>query len=96
MAPAQGPPPQFQQAREAAKTAALNDLSPDHRAKVQAIAQQVQSGSLSVQDAAKQIDGILSANETQAVLSEQQNLRANAADPALGTVTVRPMRVNFS
>lgn len=75
MQPDQGVVTQMQQARDAAKTAALNDLTPDHRTKVEAIAQQVQSGSLSSQDAAKQIDGMLTDTETQAVLGEQQKLR---------------------
>lgn len=75
MPPGEGPPPQFVQIRDNAKTAAFNDLSPDHRAKVQAIVAQVSSGSLDPQDAAKQIDGILTPAESQAVIGEQQKMR---------------------
>ncbi len=71
----QGPPSQLQQARDAAKTAALNDLNSDHRAQVQTILQQVQSGSVSMDDAVKQVDGILSDTEKKAVLDEQHKLR---------------------
>lgn len=77
-APPQGPPPemraQMEQLRTQYKTAVLNDLSADHRAKVQAILAQVQSGSLDPRDASGQIDGILSPAETQAVLGEAQKL----------------------
>lgn len=77
--PAGGPPPemraQFETARTNAKTAAFNDLSADHRAKVNAIVAQVQSGSLDPHDAASQIDAILTPAESQAVLGEQQKMR---------------------
>lgn len=77
--PPQGPPPpemraQFEQARAQAKTAAMNDLSVDHRAKVQAILAQVQSGSLDPRQASSQIDAILSPAESQAVLGEAQKM----------------------
>src|SRR5579862_2211961 len=74
-----GPSPemraQFQKIRAQYQTAALNDLSADHRAKVQAILAQVQSGSLDRRDAATQIDGILTPAESQAVLAEGQKMR---------------------
>jgi hypothetical protein len=74
-----GPPPevraQLEQARSQAKTAAFNDLSADHRTKVQAIIAQVQDGSLDPRDASTQIDAILSPAESQAVLGEGQKLR---------------------
>lgn len=77
--PPSGPPSpemraQFEQMRSQYKTAALNDLSADHRGKVQAILAQVQSGSLDPRDASKQIDGILSQSEAQAVLGEAQKM----------------------
>ena len=52
----------------------MNDLSADHRAKVQAIVTQVQNGSLDPRSGATQIDAILSPAESQAVLSEAQKL----------------------
>lgn len=78
-APPGGPPSpqmraQFEQLRSQYKTAALNDLSADHRGKVQAILAQVQSGSLDPRDASEQIDGILSQSEAQAVLGEAQKM----------------------
>ena len=91
--PPQPPPPpqvraQLEQARTQAKTAALNDLSADHRAKVQAILAQVQSGSLDPRDASTQIDALLSASEQQAVLAQAQKMHdamkkaiANALPP---------------
>lgn len=82
MAPPDGPPAppppelraQFDQARTQAKTAAMNDLSADHRAKVQAILAQVQNGSLDPRDAGTQIDAILSPGESQAVLGEAKKM----------------------
>ena len=73
----------MEQARAQAKTAAFNDLSADHRAKVQAILAQVQSGSLEPQDAASQIDAVLSPSESQAVLGEAQKMR-DAMQKAFG------------
>ncbi len=81
-----GPPPaaraQMQQAHDAAKTAALNDLSADHRARVQTIVDAVNNGTQTdLRAAATQIDGILSADEAKAVLAERdkmmQTMRAN-------------------
>jgi hypothetical protein len=68
-------PPEVQQARDNAKTAAFNDLSPDHRSKVQAIIAQFNNGSIQRDDAVKQIDAVLTPDETKAVLGEQQKLR---------------------
>jgi hypothetical protein len=81
-----GPPPearaQMQQARDAAKTAAFNDLRPASRAKVQSIVDQVNNGQLTdLRAAAQQIDAALSPAETKAVLAERdkmvQAMRAN-------------------
>jgi hypothetical protein len=81
-----GPPPevraQMQQARDGAKTAALNDLSADHRAKVQSVIDGVNNGTQTdLRAAATQIDGILSPGESKAVLAERdkmmQTMRAN-------------------
>jgi hypothetical protein len=74
-----GPPPevraQFEKLRDQTKTDALNDLSADHRSKVQAILSQVQSGEVDPQDAASQIDSILTPDESKKVLGEEQKLR---------------------
>jgi hypothetical protein len=77
MAPSGGGqmPPEVQQARDNAKTAAFNDLSADHRAKVQAIVDKFNSGSLSMQDAGTQIDGVLTPDESKSVLGEQEKFR---------------------
>ncbi len=74
-----GPPPavraQMQQARDAAKTAALNDLSADHRARVQSVVDAVSNGSQTdLRAAATQIDGILSPAEQTAVLAERTKM----------------------
>ncbi|HYZ14873.1 MAG TPA: hypothetical protein VE591_00675 [Candidatus Acidoferrum sp.] len=82
-----GPPPEvrakMQQARDGARTAAMNDLSPDHRAKVQAIVDKANDAQ-SMSDlvaAAKQIDTVLTPDEAKAVLGERdkmmQTMRAN-------------------
>jgi hypothetical protein len=62
------------QARDQAKTAAFNDLSADHRAKVQAIVAQYNNGSIQRDDAVKQIDAVLTPDETKAVLGEEQKM----------------------
>lgn len=76
-APSNGPPPsqEMQQARDNAKTAAMNDLTPDHRTAVQGIVQKFDAGSVTMSDAATQIDSLLTPNESQAVLSEAQKYR---------------------
>jgi hypothetical protein len=77
-----GPPPpevraKIDQARGEAKTAAFNDLSPDHRAKVQAIVDEVNSGKLTdLRAAVAQIDGILTPEEAKAVLGERDKMMA--------------------
>jgi hypothetical protein len=66
---------QFDRARSEARTAAFADLSADHRAQVQAIVDKVTAGTLTNPvDAAKQIDAILTADETKAVLAERVKL----------------------
>lgn len=88
-----GPPPQIRAQMEVlrtqAKTAAFNDLRADHRAKVQAILQQVQNGSLDPQQASTQIDAILSPGESQAVLGETQKMHV-AMRAAMANMPHRP------
>jgi hypothetical protein len=72
----------MQQARDTTKTAALNDLTPANRAKVQSIIDQVNNGQLTdLRAAAQQIDAALSPAESKAVLAERdkmmQTMRAN-------------------
>jgi len=74
-----GPPPevrgQIQAARDNAKTAAFNDLSPADRAKVQSIIDQVNNGQLTdVRAAVQQIDAALTAPESRAVLAERAKM----------------------
>jgi hypothetical protein len=72
-----GPPPAIQQAHDAAKAAAFNDLTPANRAKVQAIIDQVNNGQLTdLKAAAQQIDAALSPTETKAVLAERTKMMA--------------------
>jgi hypothetical protein len=75
-----GPSPevraQMQQARDNAKTAAFNDLTPADRAKVQAIINQVNNGQLTdLRAAAQQIDAAITPAEAQAVLAERTKMR---------------------
>jgi hypothetical protein len=75
------PPPELRakidQARGEAKTAAFNGLSPDHRAKVQAIVDQINAGKLTdLRAAVQQIDGILTPDEAKAVLGERDKMMA--------------------
>jgi hypothetical protein len=81
-----GPSPevraQMQQARDNARTAAFNDLTPADRAKVQAIINQVNNGQVTdLRAAAQQIDAAITPAEAQAVLAERtkmmQTFRAN-------------------
>jgi hypothetical protein len=68
-------PPEILQARDQAKTNAFNDLSADHRAKVQAIVANFNNGSIERDEAVKEIDAVLTPDESKAVLGEQQKLR---------------------
>lgn len=74
-----GPPPavraQMQQARDSAKTAAFNDLSTDHRARVQSIVDGINNGTQTdLRAAGTQIDAILSPDEQKAVLAERDKM----------------------
>ncbi len=74
-----GPPPaaraQMQQARDSAKTAALNDLSADHRARVQSIVDGINNGTQTdMRAAATQIDAVLNPAEQKAVLAERDKM----------------------
>ena len=76
-----GPSPevraQMQQARDTAKAAAFNDLTPADRAKVQAIINQVNNGQLTdLRAAAQQIDAAITPAEAQAVLAERTKMMA--------------------
>ena len=74
-----GPPPEMRAKMGAlhaqAKTDAYAALSADHRTQVQAIAAQVASGSLMRRDAARQIDALLTPDETKSVLGVAQKSR---------------------
>src|ERR1700688_3266891 len=64
-------------ARTEARTAVFADLSADHRAQVQAIVDKLNAGTLTNPvDAAKQIDAILTPDETKAVLAERAKASA--------------------
>jgi hypothetical protein len=68
----------YEQVRNDAKTASLNALSPDHRAKVQAILAKANSATSfsELADEAKQIDAILTPDEAKAVLGERDKMVA--------------------
>ena len=87
--PGGGPPPemraQFEKNRAAAKTAAFAALGADHRAQVQAIVDRVNAGTLTDPvDATKQIDAILTPDETKAVLAERDKLAATMHPDHMG------------
>jgi hypothetical protein len=63
---------EFQQARETARASVLSNLTPDHRAKTQAILNQFNRGAISMPDAARAIDGVLSQAECKAVMDQEQ------------------------
>jgi len=73
-----GPPEmrgQFERARSETRAVVLADLSADHRAQVQEIVDKVNAGTLpNPLDAVKQIDAILTPDETKAVLAERAKL----------------------
>ncbi len=76
-----GPSPeiraQMQAARDNAKTAAFNDLSPGDRAKVQSIIDQINNGQQTdIRAAVQQIDAALSPAESKAVLGEREKMMA--------------------
>jgi hypothetical protein len=66
----------MEQFRATAKVNALKALSPDHQAKVQAIASSVGSGSLTMRDGAKEINALLTPDESKAIDDQQQKLFA--------------------
>lgn len=67
----------MQAARDNAKTAAFNDLSPADRAKVQSIIDQVNNGQQTdMRAAVQQIDAILTPAEKTAVLGERTKMTA--------------------
>jgi hypothetical protein len=75
-----GPSPeiraQLQQARDNAKTAAFNDLTPANRVKVQGIIDQVNNGQLTdLKAATQQINAVLTPAEAKAVLAEADKLK---------------------
>jgi len=69
-----------------AKTSAYAALSPDHRARVQAIVARVTSGAVPPRDGAAQIDALVSPDEAKAVLAvaaaERAQIRAAFGDSA--------------
>jgi hypothetical protein len=69
---------QFERVRSETRTAVFADLSTDHQAQVQAIVDKVNAGTLADPlDAAKQIDAMLTPDETKAVLAEHAKLAAS-------------------
>jgi Spy/CpxP family protein refolding chaperone len=84
--PPGGGPGRFQRARAEARTAAMNDLSADHRARVQAIVDQVNAGTLDdLRTARQQIAAIITPDEANAVLRER-----DAMLQAQGVATPEP------
>ncbi len=68
----------MQAARDSAKAAAFNDLTPANRAKVQSVIDQVNNGQLTdLKAAAQQIDAALSPAESKAVLGERDKMMAS-------------------
>jgi hypothetical protein len=65
----------MQQAREDARTSCMQALSSTEKTKVDTIIAAFNGGSLSMDQAATQIDGILTPAESQAVLAEQEKMR---------------------
>ena len=78
--PAGGPPPaawsEMQKARDDTRAAAFDDLTPEHRAQVQSIVDRVNAGTLTdLGDASRQIDAVLTPDESKAVLAERAKMR---------------------
>ena len=92
---AQQPPPfpqppdftKIEQARDAAKSASLKALTPDHRAQVQGIVDQFNLGNITMCEAAVKISGILSQSEALQVLAQDRKLHESM--PALAIRTVK-------
>ena len=72
----------MQQAREDARTASMQALSSADKTKVDTIIAAFNGGSLTMDQAATQIDGILTPAESQAVLAEQKKMRENIRQAA--------------
>jgi hypothetical protein len=80
--PAGTPPPdlraQMQAMRAGARTQSFAALTPAHRAKVQAIVDQFDSGAIGTpREAVQQIDAVLSPDESKAVVAIAVQMRAN-------------------
>jgi hypothetical protein len=76
--PPGGPPPdraKLEEFRAVARVNALKNLSVDHQAKIQAIVSAVGAGTLPLRDGAKQIDAILTPDESKAILAQEQQIR---------------------
>jgi hypothetical protein len=74
-----GPPPEvrakLEQIRADAKANALKAISTDHQTKVQAIVTSFEAGSVTPKDAIQQIDGVLSPDETKALLDQESKMQ---------------------
>jgi hypothetical protein len=74
-----GPPPEvrakLEQIRADAKANALKAISADHQTKIQAIITSFEAGSVTPKDAVQQIDGVLSPDETKALLDQEGKMR---------------------
>jgi len=81
--PAQGPPPpgmqqHMEQLREGARAQAMTALSVNHQAKIQALLARIKAGQITdVRAAAQRIDGILTPQESQAVLAARDKMQAD-------------------
>jgi hypothetical protein len=82
---------QFERVRTETRTAVFAGLSADHRAQVQAIVDKVNAGTLTDPlDAAKQIDAVLTPDETKAVLAERAKLVGSMHGGAPGGAAPAP------
>ena len=84
--PSYGAPPpdvqHYEQARNRARTHAMMALSVDHRAKVSAVLARVRAGQLmSLQDAVRQIEAVLTPKEARAVISINADLLLHYTKP---------------